>query len=115
MKFLSYTILIIIIIIDYIESCMRLWSCTWKDDPCLQYNDINNCFNHTECKWGNLEEPPQSPVNVKVEFGNGVNVGAEFNNNDPNPNQGGNPIDPNMNQACNGRNYTPCSFSCEIF
>ena len=115
MKFLSYTILIIIIIINYIESCMRLWSCSWKDDPCLQYNDIDTCFNHTECKWGNLEEPPQSPVNVKVEFGNGVNVGAEFKNNDPNPNQGGNPINPNMNQACNGRNYTPCYFSCEIF
>ena len=66
MKFIAYILLIIVLLIEYIESCMRLTGCSWGKDPCLEYKDMNTCLKQTECKWGDLEDLPESPVNVEI-------------------------------------------------
>ena len=116
MKLLLNLFLIIITLIEYIESCMRLTGCSWGNDPCTKYKDMYSCFNNADCMWGNLEEPPESPVNVEIEFGGkpGYDIGLR-------PQGGQNNGGPNVQQiingveTCKGRNFKPCYINCSIF
>ena len=110
MKFIAYTVLIIVVLIKYIESCMRLTGCSWGEDPCNKYSDMNACLKQTGCKWGDLEDIPESPVNIEISLGNEVKVEPKLNDNSPkeNPNN-------NMIIICQGKNFKPCYFNCQIF
>ena len=115
MKLLLNIFLIIITTIEYIESCIRVINCSWKQDPCMKYKDMYTCFSNADCQWGNLEEPPESPVNIEVSFGGkpGVEVGLspkEDNIGGPNVQQIINGV-----MTCKGRNYKPCYVNCSIF
>ena len=53
MKFILYMFLIIITIIKYIESCIRVFRCSWGEDPCMKYKDMNT----NEKKLQHIEDP----------------------------------------------------------
>ena len=115
MKLLINIFLIIITLIKYIESCIRVIGCSWGDDPYWEYKDMNTCFSNADCQWGNLEEPPESPVNVQVSFGGkpGYEIGLtpkEDNIGGLNDHQIINGI-----ETCKGRNFKPCYINCSIF
>ena len=115
MKFILYMFLIIITIIKYIESCIRVFGCSWGKDPCMKYKDMKTCFKNADCKWGNIDEPPESPFDVEVNFGGqpGYEVSLtphEENNGFPNNQQIINGV-----EYCKGRNFTPCQIGCSIF
>ena len=116
MKSLLKTFLIIIVYtIKYIESCWRLTDCSWSSDPCWNYKDMYSCLKNADCKWGNIEEPPEPLVDAQIQFGGapGVEVGLA-------PHQG---VEggPNVQQVingvetCKGKKYKSCYIGCSIF
>ena len=115
MNLLLNIFLIIITAIKYIESCMRVTKCSWREDPCNKYKDIISCTNNADCKWENIDEPPESPVNIGIEFGGkpGYDVGISP--------KGENGAGPDVRQiingveVCKGKNYNPCYINCAIF
>ena len=116
MKLLLNIFLLIITLIKYIESCIRVIHCSWGEDPCWKYKDMNTCFSNADCQWGNLEEPPESPVNVEVSFGG--RPGYEVCLSPTEDNIGGGPNSQqilNGVQTCKGRNFKSCSIGCSIF
>ena len=115
MKLLLNIFLVIITLVKYIESCIRVTDCSWGDDPCWEYKDMTSCFSNADCQWGNLEEPPESPANLEVRFGGkpGYEVGLtpkEDNTGGPNTHQIINGV-----LTCKGRNFKPCYINCSIF
>ena len=93
-------------LIKYIESCIKLTGCSWSDDPCNKYKTMTECFNNADCKWGNLEYPPDSPI--ELGFGDGLKPQVQLKDNtQPGP--------PPYGELCKGRNYEPCYFYCAIF
>ena len=117
MKIILNILLIIITVIKYIESCMRIINCSWGDDPCMKYKDIKTCFQNADCKWGNLEEPPESPFSVEVKFGGkpGYEVNPAINNQGNNNGGLSTPQIINGVETCKGRNFKPCYIYCSIF
>ena len=118
MKLILNIFLIIIITIKYIESCIRLTGCSWKGDPCNEYKDMNTCYKHDGCIWGDLEEPQELPINAQVNFGGKPGIDFELTRQEE-PNNFA--AAPNVQQiinglkVCKGENYKSCSIWCSIF
>ena len=65
MKILNILFLILIALIKYIESCMKLTNCEWTD-PCNKYLEVEECLKHNECEMG---VPQESGFYGHIEYG----------------------------------------------
>ena len=110
MKILLSILLVAVNLIKFIESCMKLTGCSWGKDPCNKYTNMAECFKNADCQWGNLDEPPDSPIEVGVKFWNGAEPYVHFKDN----NNNNVPLAPPI-ITCKGRNFESCYFNCAIF
>ena len=99
--------LILISLIKFIESCMKLTNCQWSD-PCNNYS-LKDCLNHNECTIGS---PDDSSVEIRYEhdFG-GYNEEIQGNQINQSPTGYPQPL------ICKDKKIPQCYFklSCTIF
>jgi hypothetical protein len=79
MKFIHVLILLLVALIKFVESCMRLTNCEWKD-PCNKYTTVQECYEHKECTLG---QPEDSGVEVHFEYGDADDLGGNMDNANP--------------------------------
>ena len=98
MKIFNITFLLLIALIKFIESCMRVTKCKWKD-PCNKYKKYKDCISHKGCIIG---KPNDSGVEVNIDIGDG----------NTNPNK---PIPSPL--VCVKKNFKQCYINarCAIF
>lgn len=98
-------ILLLVGLIKFVESCMRVTDCNWTD-PCNKYSIIKECNQHEECTVG---QPEDSGFELYLEYGKGDD--NSYGNMD---NQNAVPFQP---LACVTPNFKKCyiRFQCTIF
>ena len=81
MKIVNIIVLLLIAAIKYIESCMRVTNCQWKD-PCNKYTKYKDCYAHKGCTMG---QPDDSGGQIYIEIGDDDEIMSDPNQNPPIP------------------------------
>ena len=103
MKILNIILFILIAVIKFIESCMRVTNCQWKD-ACNKYTNVKDCYANKECTMG---KPDDSGGEIYVDIGDADEIISNPNQNPPIPE----PL------FCVSKNKKQCyiKLSCAIF